>query len=35
EVMYAGLISIAVLGFLLSLLLNELERVLGPWKTRR
>jgi NitT/TauT family transport system permease protein len=35
EVMYAGLISIAVLGFLLSLLLNELERVLVPWKTRR
>jgi ABC-type nitrate/sulfonate/bicarbonate transport system permease component len=35
EVMYAGLISIAILGFLLSLLLNELERVLIPWKTRR
>jgi ABC-type nitrate/sulfonate/bicarbonate transport system permease component len=34
EVMYAGLISIAILGFLLSLLLNELERVLIPWKTR-
>jgi ABC-type nitrate/sulfonate/bicarbonate transport system permease component len=35
EAMYAGLLSIAVLGFLLSLLLNELERVLIPWKTRR
>ena len=32
ETMYVGLIVIALLGFALSVLLTELERVLVPWK---
>lgn len=32
ETMYVGLIMIAVIGFLLSLALTELERLLIPWK---
>ncbi|QIN80876.1 ABC transporter permease subunit [Rubrobacter marinus] len=33
ETMYVGLVVIAVLGFLFSLLLNELERFIIPWKS--
>jgi ABC-type nitrate/sulfonate/bicarbonate transport system permease component len=32
EQMYVGLFVIALIGFLLTLLLNELERVIIPWK---
>lgn len=32
ETMYAGIIVIAGIGFLLTILLNELERLLLPWK---
>lgn len=32
ETMYVGLIVIALLGFLFSLVLTELERWLVPWK---
>ena len=32
ETMYVGLVVIALLGFLFSLLLNELERWVLPWK---
>jgi ABC-type nitrate/sulfonate/bicarbonate transport system permease component len=32
EQMYVGLFAIAIIGFLLTLLLNELERVIIPWK---
>lgn len=32
ETMYVGLIVIALLGFLFSLALTELERWLVPWK---
>lgn len=32
ETMYVGLIMIALLGFLFSVILNELERVIVPWK---
>jgi len=35
NVMYAGLITIAVIGFVLTVLLNELERFLIPARTRR
>jgi NitT/TauT family transport system permease protein len=35
ENMYVGLIVIALLGFILSVLLNELERLLVPWRTSR
>ena len=35
ETMYVGLISIAVLGLVFTLLLNELERVIVPWKSSR
>lgn len=35
ETMYVGLIVIALLGFILSSLLSELERVLVPWRTSR
>ena len=35
ETMYVGLISIAVLGLLFTLLLNELERIIVPWKSSR
>jgi len=30
--MYVGLFVIAIIGFLISLALNELERVIIPWK---
>jgi len=35
EMMYVGLIMIAVLGFLFTLILNELERWIIPWKVER
>jgi NitT/TauT family transport system permease protein len=34
ETMYVGLIVIALLGFAFSMILNEVERVLVPWKQR-
>jgi NitT/TauT family transport system permease protein len=30
--MYVGLFTIAIIGFVLTLALNELERVIIPWK---
>jgi NitT/TauT family transport system permease protein len=33
EQMYVGLAMFAIIGFILTVLLNELERVLIPWKT--
>lgn len=35
EAMYVGLIMIAVIGYVFSLLLNELERWIIPWKAER
>lgn len=35
ETMYVGLIVIALLGFLFSMALNEIERKLVPWKNSR
>jgi NitT/TauT family transport system permease protein len=35
ETMYVGLITIAVIGYLFSLVLNELERWIIPWKVER
>jgi NitT/TauT family transport system permease protein len=35
NVMYVGLITIAIIGFVLTVLLNELERLLIPARTRR
>lgn len=35
ETMYVGLLTIAVIGYLFSLLLNELERWIIPWKAER
>jgi ABC-type nitrate/sulfonate/bicarbonate transport system permease component len=35
EMMYVGLIMIAVLGFVFTLILNELERWIIPWKVER
>jgi NitT/TauT family transport system permease protein len=35
ETMYVGLIVIALLGFIFSLILNEVERKLVPWKKGR
>jgi NitT/TauT family transport system permease protein len=35
NVMYVGLITIAVIGFVLTVLLNEVERLLIPARTRR
>jgi NitT/TauT family transport system permease protein len=35
ETMYVGLICIAVLGLVFTLLLNELERMIVPWKSSR
>lgn len=32
EEMYVGLFVIAIIGFLLTLSLNELERIIIPWK---
>jgi NitT/TauT family transport system permease protein len=31
--MYVGLFVIALIGFLITLVLNEVERVIIPWKT--
>lgn len=33
EQMYVGLFVIAIIGFLLTLALNEIERIIIPWKT--
>ncbi len=35
ETMYVGLIVIALLGFLFSIIINELERLIVPWKKSR
>ena len=35
ETMYVGLIVIALLGFLFSMILDEVERLLIPWKDGR
>jgi ABC-type nitrate/sulfonate/bicarbonate transport system permease component len=35
ETMYVGLITIAVLGLVFSLILNEIERLVVPWKSGR
>ena len=35
ETMYVGLITIAVLGLLFTLILNEVERLIVPWKASR
>jgi NitT/TauT family transport system permease protein len=35
ETMYVGLVVIAILGYLFSLILNELERFIIPWKSDR
>jgi ABC-type nitrate/sulfonate/bicarbonate transport system permease component len=35
ETMYVGLVVIALLGFAFTLILNELERWLLPWKVER
>ncbi len=35
ETMYVGLITIAVLGLLFTLALNEIERLIVPWKSSR
>lgn len=35
ETMYVGLITIAILGVVFSIILNEIERYLVPWKQRR
>ncbi len=35
EKMYVGLLTIAVLGFLFTIALNELERLIIPWKAER
>jgi hypothetical protein len=32
DTMYVGLLVIAVLGFVFSLVLDEIERMLVPWK---
>jgi NitT/TauT family transport system permease protein len=33
EQMYVGLFVIAIIGFLITLGLNELERIVIPWKS--
>ena len=35
ETMYVGLITIAVLGLMFTLILNEIERLIVPWKASR
>lgn len=35
ETMYVGLLTIALLGFLFTLLLNEIEQVMIPWRAQR
>ncbi len=32
EQMYVGLFTIAIIGFVLTILLNEIERIIIPWK---
>jgi NitT/TauT family transport system permease protein len=32
EQMYVGLFMIAIIGFVLTVLLNEIERIVVPWK---
>ena len=32
DTMYVGLLVIAILGFVFSLVLDEIERMLVPWK---
>jgi ABC-type nitrate/sulfonate/bicarbonate transport system permease component len=34
ETMYAGLLVVSLLGFVFSLIIDELERLLVPWRTR-
>jgi NitT/TauT family transport system permease protein len=33
--MYVGLVVITLLGFLFPVILNELERIIVPWKALR
>jgi NitT/TauT family transport system permease protein len=33
--MYVGLVVIAILGWLMTLILDQIERLLIPWKPRR
>ncbi|MGD9920336.1 MAG: ABC transporter permease [Pseudorhodoplanes sp.] len=33
EQMYVGLFMIAIIGFILTIIMNELEKILVPWKT--
>jgi ABC-type nitrate/sulfonate/bicarbonate transport system permease component len=35
EIMYVGLIVISILGFVLTLVLNEIEHLILPWKSER
>ena len=35
EKMYVGLFAIAIIGFVLTIMLNELERLIVPWKADR
>jgi NitT/TauT family transport system permease protein len=35
ETMYVGLIMVALIGFLFTLLLNEVERWVVPWRNER
>ncbi len=35
ETMYVGLLTIALLGFVFTILLNEIEHVLVPWRAQR
>ena len=35
DTMYVGLIMIALIGYLFSLILNELEHWIIPWKAER
>lgn len=35
ETMYVGLLTIALIGFLFSMILDELERLIIPWKVQR
>jgi NitT/TauT family transport system permease protein len=35
ETMYVGLIVISILGFLITLILNEIEAWILPWKQER
>jgi ABC-type nitrate/sulfonate/bicarbonate transport system permease component len=35
EAMYVGLLMIALIGFVFTLVLNEIERTVCPWKSER